>query len=252
MRLIRKKTAISFLFWLCTYYLLPLSISSVAADDHLTVELNTTGMPPLNTPDQKGFMDLIALAAFSRIGVTLKTVQLPAERGLLDANAGYEDGEMSRIAGLSEKYTHLIQVREKIMDWEFMAFSARLSDMQAGWSGLASQSTAIITGWKILENNVPPTAQLTKVKFPYQLFHLLQQNRVDLVLYERWGGLTLLKHQKKIKLLEPPLAVKAMYIYLHEKHWALVPRLEQALRSVKQDGTYASIYNKILAPLARR
>jgi len=247
-----KNTTTSLLLWACMFCLPPLSIGVATANDPLIVELNTTGMPPLNTPDQSGFMDLIAMEAFSRIGVTLKTVQLPAERGLLDANAGYEDGEMSRIAGLGDKYINLIQVPEKIMDWEFAAFSTRFSDMAAGWSGLASKSTAIITGWKILENNVPPATELTKVKFPYQLFYLLAQDRVDLVLYERWGGLAMLKQYKHVILLEPPLAVKAMYIYLHKKHRAMVPKLAQALRSLKDDGTYRRIYNKVLTPFLRK
>ena len=67
------------------------------AKETISIELNVTGKPPLNTPDRTGFMDQVAKEALSRIGISLITVQLPAERGLLEANGGIVDGEMSRI-----------------------------------------------------------------------------------------------------------------------------------------------------------
>ena len=153
------------------------------------IELNTTGTPPLNTPDQTGFMDQVAKEAFRRIGITLKTVQLPAERGLISANEGIEDGEMSRIAGLEHTYHNLIQVPEKIMDWEFVVFSIQSAPISQGWNGLQPYSVAFLNGWKILERNVPPLSNTIKVNTPEQLFTMLKKNRTDLIIYERWCGL---------------------------------------------------------------
>jgi polar amino acid transport system substrate-binding protein len=84
----------------------------VRADDETTIVLNTTGNAPLNTPDQQGFVDLVATEAFRRIGVTVKTVKLPAERGLINANQGIHDGEMLRVGGLEKIYPNLIMVPE--------------------------------------------------------------------------------------------------------------------------------------------
>lgn len=216
------------------------------------IELNTTGKPPLNTPEHTGFMDRVAKEAFRRIGITLKTVQLPAERGLINANIGIEDGEMSRIAGLQKSYPNLIQVPEKIMDWEFVIFSKHDIPGDPDWTSLKPYSVAFLNGWKILERLVPPETDTIKVNAPEQLFTMLKKNRTDLIIYERWGGLLYAKKFKldHITVKYPPLAVRAMYIYLNKKHEALVPKLAAAIKQLKMDGTYQKLYADILTPLS--
>jgi polar amino acid transport system substrate-binding protein len=214
------------------------------------IVLNTTGKPPLNTPEQTGFMDKVAKEAFRRIGITLKTVQLPAERGLINANKGIEDGEMSRIAGLQETYPNLIQVPEKIMDWEFVVFSKQAIALDAGWDSLKNYTVAYMNGWKILERHVPESHSL-KVSTPEQLFTMLKKNRTDLIIYERWGGLLYAKRfgLDNVITINPPLAVRAMFIYLNKRHKALVPKLAAAIKQLKNDGTYQRFYSDLLVPL---
>jgi len=213
--------------------------------------INTTGKPPLNTADASGFMDLVTKEALNRIGYSLKTIQLPAERGLKNVNSGIEDGEMSRIKGLEKLYPNLVRVPEKIMDWEFVAFSFQKIDLSHGWSGLLPYSVSYINGWKILEKNVPKKAEQTKVRTPEQLFSILSKKRTDLILYERWGGLLFTKehHLRNVKIQSPPLATKEMFIYLHKKHLDIVPKLAASLKSMKTDGSYQEIFNKLLKPL---
>ena len=218
-----------------------------------TILLNTTGEPPLNTAEQTGFMDLVAKEAFGRIGITLRTVQLPAERGLKSANTGIIDGEMSRIAGLDKVYPNLLQVPEKIMDWEFVVFSKKAIDLHDGWNSLSPYAVSFINGWKILEKNVPVSADIEKVRTSKQLFTMIRKDRTDLIIYERWAGLLFLQSpdMHEVQLRRPPLAVRNMYIYLHQKHKALIPKLSQALAQMKSDGTYDRIVNLILIPLAQ-
>jgi len=215
------------------------------------IVINTTGNPPLNTPEQTGFLDAVAQEAFIRIGYTLKTVKLPAERGLRNTNAGIEDGEMSRIAGLEKIYTNLIKVPEKIMDWEFVVFSNKPIELVNGWSSLGNKSLTYINGWKILENNIPASANVTRARTAEQMFSLLEKNRVDYIIYEHWGGLLLSKthNLNSLKLRRPPLATREMFIYLHKKHENLVSKLAESLRQMKLDGKYQQIKNEILKPL---
>lgn len=210
--------------------------------------INTTGQPPLNDIDQCGFMDRVATEALRRIGMRLETVQLPAERGLQNVNAGYEDGEMSRVAGLNKTYPNLIQVPEVIMDWEFHAFAASSINLEKKWADLSSYSVAFIRGWKIVEKNVPHSSVLTVVKSPDQLFSLLDKQRTDVVVYERWGGLKLLGQlqRKDLAMIQPALARKKMYMYLHKKHKQLVPLLANSLKNMKADGSYQQIYKDTL------
>lgn len=231
--------------------LIPLVVDAGAVR---TIELNTTTKPPLSTPDQTGFIDRVAEAALARLGIKLITVRLPAERALIDANKGILDGEVSRVAGLEHTYTNLVRVPEKLIDIEFTVFSRHVEHLAPGWKALQPYSTAFINGWKILENNVPENAEITKVKTPLQLFNLLNLDRVDLIIYERWGGTALIDKLQfeNIRRLQPALLTKGMFMYLNKKYKNLVPQLTQALKDIKADGTYDRIYQQTLKPLEYR
>lgn len=213
-----------------------------------TIILNTTGNAPLNNKQMRGFMDLIATEAFKRIGFTLQTVMLPAERGLLNANKHNVDGEMSRVAGIQQTYTNLVQVPEKIMDWEFVAIGKSKLNTQLSWKSLASKQVAFINGWKILENNILPITETTIVKGPDALFRLLKSNRIDFIVYEHWAGEKYIKDLslENVHAHFPALVTREMFIYLHKDHAQLVDKLARALKNMKSDGTYNKIKERTL------
>ncbi len=219
-----------------------------------TLVLNTTGQPPLNTETHDGFMDQVAREAIKRIGYQLIINRLPAERGLRNANSGLIDGEMSRVKGINHLYPNLIRVPEKIMDWELVVFSKEDIKLQSGWNSLVDKNIAFITGWKILEKNAPQSANITKTRNARQLFTLLEKNRVDLIVYEGWGGNYLLNQLQidSIYVQLPALKIKAMYMYLHKKHAVLVPQLAHALLDMKRDGSYEQLEKKYLNPISKK
>lgn len=223
--------------------------TSFAAEKNLV--LNSTLINPFSNDKQTGFVDKVVKEALNRIGYNLETITLPAERALINANAGIDDGDLLRVGGLQKIYPNLIQVPEKIMDMEFVIFTRYASFPVSGWQSLKPWSVAIITGWKILEQNITETAELTKVKNANLLFTLLLKGRTDLIVYSRWLGLAYIKrhHLKNITILEPALSEQCMYVYLHKKHRDLVPKLAASLRRMKQDGSYQRIFEKILSPL---
>ena len=236
--------------------LIPLLFSGTnsAADNSDVLTLNTTTKPPLSTPDQQGFLDKVATNALSRIGLKLKIMSLPAERALIDANAGVLDGELARVPGIEKTYGNLLFVPENLMDVEFTIFSIKHSDIKPGWEALNNTSVAFLNGWKILEQNVPKTAEITKVNSPSQLFNLLKLNRVDYIIYEKWGGLALAKSMKieNVNALSPPLAVRHLHMYLHNKHATHISPLTDALTQLKADGTYQSIFRDTLESLPNK
>lgn len=219
-----------------------------------TLVLNTTFPYPISTNEQTGFVDIVVQQAFKRIGYGFKSVNLPAERALRNANAGIDDGDLLRIAGLEKTYPNLIQVPEKIMDVEFSIFSKNNQLPIFKWGDLKTYTVAIITGWKILENNITDVVELTKVKNVDQLFSMLLKDRVDTIAYSRWVGLGYINKNaiKDIHIIQPPIAKRAMYVYLHKKHRSIVPKLAKALRTMKSDGSYKKIFNQVLAPLERK
>lgn len=76
---------------------------------------------------------------------------------------------------------------------------------------------------------------------------MLDGGRIDLALYTRTDGLALARGMglSSVAPLSPALKDVDMFLYLNRKHEALVPKLAQALREMKADGSY----NRILATL---
>jgi len=235
----------------CLYLLSGPSVAEAPADDKILV-LSTAFSEPLSNNEQTGFVDRLVGTALRRLGYRLESVYSPAERALIIANSGVDDGEMLRIAGLQKSYPNLIQVPEKIIDLEFVAFTHNKSLEINGWQDLASYTVAIITGWKILERNIPTATDLVTVKNVDQLFTLLLKDRTDAILYSRWSGLAYMrKHQLQgIRIVEPSLARQSMYVYLHKRHRDLVPRLANELRALKVEGEEQRLFREILAPYA--
>ena len=58
--------------------------------------------------------------------IEISIIFVPAERALRNVNDGIEDGNFLRIAGMSDKYPELVQVPEKLVVWEFVAFSRKV------------------------------------------------------------------------------------------------------------------------------
>lgn len=213
-----------------------------------TVVFNTANKPPNAADDHTGLCDSIMTEACRRLGLVLKIVNLPSERALINANEGIDDGNFARIKGLEKRYPNLIRVDEEITTFEFVAFSAGPAFRTEGWESLRPYRVGVITGWKMLEDHITGVAALTKVRDERLLFGLLAAGKTDLVVYDRQQGRVLVKQLglPGIKPLEPPLAVERMYPYLHKRHAALVPKLEQVLRAMKQDGTFQRIVAEAL------
>ena len=96
--------------------------------------LNTAFTTPISNKAQTGFADIVINEALRRIGYGMQSVRLPAERALINANAGIDDGDLLRIGGLQKTYANLIQVPEKVIDLEFVVFSKHTKFPVAGRS----------------------------------------------------------------------------------------------------------------------
>lgn len=214
--------------------------------------LNDTNEPPYTTADGTGFLDIVAGEAFRRAGVRLQLVKLPAERALMNANSGFEDGELTRIAGLDAQYPNLVRVPEMLVEWSFTAF-AKEPELPARWELIRLRPVAHIRGWKIYERELAGAEHVLTAEDPGQLFRQLNLDRVEVALYERWMGKSLLARHgvQGMHALEPPLAKREMFIYLNKRHAALVPAIAEALRAIKAEGLYDRLYREKVLQLER-
>ena len=218
------------------------------------LSLTSGGAPPLTaSPNHPGFLDELAKAMFKRIGVEVEVTAVPTERSLINVNAGIDDGDLFRVAGVEVEYPNLIRIPEKIMDNDFVAFTKRTDIRIRRWADLKPYSVAYTTGWKIYDRNVKGVQELVTTASINGLPSLLDNNRVDVILMDRWQGQWVLQQTgHQFMLQEPPLASVEIFTYLNKKHAALVPKVAQALRDMKADGSYQKIYNATLKPLDTR
>ncbi|MDD2885798.1 MAG: transporter substrate-binding domain-containing protein [Dechloromonas sp.] len=222
--------------------LLCVALGARADETHLVISTN-------NTPLDRKALERLSQAAAQRIGVNIQLVSNPSERSLFMANQGEVDGEGLRIAGLNQHYPNLVQVQERFIGISFVAFSKDASiNLDQSWNSLKPYRVAFINGWKMFEANTAEVRSVTKVDKPEQLFRMLDGGRVDLALYTRADGVALLKTLglRSIAPISPSLKEVDMYLYLHKKHQALAPRIAQALREMKADGTYNKIMFDVL------
>ena len=141
-----------------------------------------------------------------------------------------------------------MEVPERFVRISFVAFSKDATiPLDNGWDSLKPYRIAFINGWKMFEANALGARVVHKVDKPEQLFRMLEEGRVDLALYTRADGILLARNLglPAIAPLSPTLKDVDMYLYLHKKHQALVPKLSQAIRDIKADGSYNRILSTI-------
>jgi len=235
-----------FRFW---FALLLLTCQPALAEKALV--FNTAAQPPLHKLDGTGFIDRLLHEVGARIGQPIVVVGLPPERAIRDANDGLSDGDAYRIGGLENTYANLIQVPVALAEMRFSAFSMQRGLQVKDWADLRNHSVAFITGWKIFEANVTEAKSLLTVLNADQLFLLAKRGRADVVLFSLWPGAAILKTKgwTDIQSLEPPLSIRDMYLYVHEKHRDLVPEIAAALGEIKEDGTHQALFDQIMAPI---
>ena len=81
-----------------------------------------------------------------------------------------------------------------------------------------------------------------------ELFNMLRMGRVDVALYSKLTGYSIIREMEleEIFHLEPPLATRDMYLYVHARHEALTYDIARVLGEIKQDGTYRLIVDRVM------
>ncbi len=223
-----------------------LSSSSAFSADILQISSGIRA--PLSNLQQTGFNDLVTKEVFKRVGYDIDILRLPAARALHDLNNGIIDGDLVRIKKISTIFPNIRVVPEKIIDFDFVAISKNIDFKSNGWDSLKPYEVGIVAGWKILEANVKGNVAVTKVDDTRQLIKILDNNRVDLVVSERWQAQQAIKESsaKSLIIHEPPIKSNEMFIVVHKKHEKLIPKLVSAIKAMKKDGSFAQVYDRTL------
>jgi polar amino acid transport system substrate-binding protein len=231
-----------FTFFILSFFLV------LPAQAEQTLTLNTAYSAPLTSPDHSGALDMFYQELGKRLGIKIEIQALPAERALVNANSGVDDGDVSRVKGLDKIYTDLRLVPEPVMNFELVAFSRKHNFSVTNAESFKPYSIGIVTGWKILEKTIVDTKSMDKLENADQLFTLLDKNRIDVAVYEKLQGLLTIQKLglTNINLLQPSYITGDWYLYLNKKHEAQIPEIAKAIKAMKDDGTHKRIFDSVL------
>jgi len=211
-----------------------------------TFTISTSYQNLLSNSEGTGMLDLILNEAFRRIGMKVEFVYTTTGKSLVDVNAGVFDGEINRIAGMETQYPDLRRVPEPNMVMDFVAFATKPFRI-SGWESIRDLDIGLVRGWKILEDNTKGFPNVVTLPTELELFNMLRKGRIDVALYDLYTGYVVLNElgMKDAVSLDPPLASREMFLYVHKKHDALRDRIAVALREMKADGTWSRIVAQV-------
>lgn len=164
-------------------------------------------------------------------GYDFDVVWMPNKRGMVEANAGRIDGDLTKVATVAAGFTNLVQVDEPFFYACVVAY---------GVAANASQSIrhlGVIRGLEYLNKSIP------KLNQEYQFYPVerLQQG-LDMVAYGRLDALLLPtvvskllppSKMKGLEIISPTLLEYPTYIYLHRRHRELAERLQRRLSETR-------------------
>ncbi|GAB7022626.1 substrate-binding periplasmic protein [Salidesulfovibrio brasiliensis] len=213
------------------------------------IVINSSYSVPLSSAKSDGFFDLVLKEAFGGIGEVVDIQLRPAERSLRDANEGLADGDVGRVEGIDLVFPNLVRVPEPVLDERsFVAFCLKgRVQGNISWNELHKYRVGYVHGWKIFDLNTNTAKERTSVVNTEHLFEILKAGRIDIALSARLDGLAMASRLgiNDIEVLEPPLAVKKMYLYLNSKHSELVEPLAASLKKMKKNGRYDALMRTV-------
>jgi polar amino acid transport system substrate-binding protein len=213
-----------------------------------TLVLNSGSRAPLTSPQHNGALDVLYQTLAERLGITIQIQHLPAERALLNANAGIDDGDVCRVRGITNKYPDLIQVPEVITSIKWVVFSKSFNIKITGVNSLRPYRVGILIGRKLLEEKITGAKSLIKFSTDEEIIDALERNQIDLGIIEKSQGMALIQERLYIKMLRPALFQDDCYLYLNKKHRLWVPVFAAELKKMKQDGSLTKIFNDGFRP----
>ncbi|MDP3816808.1 ABC transporter substrate-binding protein [Pseudomonas sp.] len=220
----------------CYVWLLAAVLLPALAAERPIITL-TTG----ETHDQTTLVvDHIMTQAYARLGYRLQVVRLPWRRGLAQANAGAYDGELFRVMAVAAEFPNLEPVPTPVGAVEFYAFAQQPLPL-AGWSSLAPYRLGGEMGVKHVEYHTRGM-QISFTAKAEQLFLMLEAGRIEVAILEKNSARLALRELAARGALPAGLHALGLidqvplHTFLHHKHAALLPKVDQALRELAAQG----------------
>lgn len=190
--------------------------------------------------------------AYRRIGQDIKIVSYPGNRAIEMANSGKVDGELARLPVIEKFYPNLVRIPTPLQQVKQMVFTKDIRFKVDGWSSLQPYTVATLRGYKDTENNLK-NAGIRYVLVPHfsVVINSIHLGKVDIGVLSQTAGMQAIKSAQltNIYYLEPALSIQPMYHYLHHKHSALIPHINEAIRQLHAEGFVAQLKKDAMTTL---
>ena len=180
----------------------------------------------------------IAHKIFGRIGVPLEVFPCPGLRGNQICAAKAVDGEMMRIFSYGMMNPGLTRVPTPYYALETTVFVRRGADVVVNSANdLQKYKLVVVRGVQHTRDITDGLPNVEVVNGSKEMMAFLAAGRADIALANRIDGLSVLKAER-IDDVRPllTLAKHELYIYLNGNRKELVPRLDDAIRSMRASG----------------
>lgn len=177
---------------------------------------------------------LLMQKAYQQLGYQMKLVVMPLERSAYESNKGLMlDAELSRTAEAAAMLPNMVRVKVPIGHIRITAFSREPSIQIKNWQSLGIWQVDVLRGIYLAKINMQGQ-KYTEVNTIPQAIKRLLSGRADIAVLLGDETEWLLKQQayQGIYTIAPDLAKTQIFHYVHERHAALVPKLEAALRQL--------------------
>lgn len=176
---------------------------------------------------------LLMQKAYLQLGYQMKLVVMPLERSAYESNKGLMlDAELSRTAEAAAMLPNMLRVKVPIGHIRITAFSRDPAIQIKNWQSLRLWRVDVLRGIYLAKINMEGQ-KYTEVNSIPQAVQRLLSNRADIAVLLGDETEELLKQADQgIYTIAPDLAKTEIFHYVHERHAALVPKLEAALRQL--------------------
>jgi ABC-type amino acid transport substrate-binding protein len=192
---------------------------------------------------------------YEKLGYTVTITPLPGKRAQLEATSGTKDGEIMRIYTYGENNPTVVRVETPYYYLETMGFIKEGSGIVIkSKADLARHKLVKVRGVKHTDNITAGLSNVTDINDTEQMMRFLRSGRADVALTNTVDGLLVLDKlgYDNIVPIEKPLAVLDLYHYIHEKHKALVPKVNAVVKEMKESGELDKIIKSAEARVIER
>lgn len=175
---------------------------------------------------------------YSRLGMAVEVVSLPAERSLLMSNSGKFDGELGRLEIIGKNYKNLIMIPVPLEYIKNTALVSKTNVDLSGYESLKPYTVVALNGYKYFEDMlIKHKIEHVLVTHFEQIFQLLEKGRVDIALTTELDALKFMsiRHSSSIRLLPNVFDKLPTYHFIHRKHAHLVEKLTTELKRMHQE-----------------